>query len=519
MPRRLLACVVALASVAATVSVASGSLSSAVAHAATPRTHVATAGAPANTGLSSWRACGAKLQCATLTVPVDYTQPQGEQLKVAVSRLRATNPSQRLGSLVFNFGGPGDAGAETLPGFAAQIPSEIRSRYDLVSFDPRGTGKSRPVECVDAATQDRLNAVDPTPNSDADLRAFYDSTNEPVDIIARCVARNGTWLAHVGTRNVARDLDRLRAALGDPQLSFIGYSYGTVIGAVYAQMFPDRVGRMVLDSPVDLSADALEELRGNSQGFEQALDNFLADCAANRKCSFHSDGDPTTALKTLQQRFEQGLQLPTRNLNTGKKSNRVAGVAAFYTALISALYDRQYGWPDLADALTDARNGDGSYLLELADLYNGRRDNGTYDNINEVIGVILCDDRDDPVPSFADYQAEYEREVAQYPLLGRLVGSTLLGCDPRLPKPPASEQVGDVRVANTAPILVVGTTHDPATPFVGAQDLVGRLAGSRLLTFDSTEHTAYTKNACIDRAVDGYLLRHRLPSDGKVCRA
>ena len=199
-------------------------------------------------------------------MPVDYTQPDGEQVDIAVARLRATEPDQRLGSLVFNFGGPGDAGTETLPGYAAQIPAAVRARYDLVSFDPRGTGKSRPVECIDDATADRLNAVDPTPNSDADLHAFYDGTNDPVDVVARCVARNGAWLAQLGSRNVARDLDRLRTALGEDTLSFVGYSYGTVIGSVYAQMFPDRVGRMVLDSPVDLSADALDGAAGQLAG-------------------------------------------------------------------------------------------------------------------------------------------------------------------------------------------------------------------------------------------------------------
>jgi len=521
MLRRLLACVVAGASV-----VMIGTASSARAATTTPTSTTPSSPAPSSTvattpgGLSAWRGCGAKkLQCATLTVPVDYSQPDGEQVDVAVARVPATRPDQRLGSLVFNFGGPGDAGTETLPDYAEQIPATIRARYDLVSFDPRGTGKSRPVECVDDATSDRLNAVDPTPDSETELRAFYDGTDEPVDVVARCVAQNGAWLAQLGSRNVARDLDRLRAALGEDTLSFVGYSYGTVIGSVYAQMFPERVGRMVLDSPVDLSADALEELRGSSQGFEQALQDFLADCAKHPACSFHSGGDPTSALKALQRRFEQGLELRSIDLGTGKPSKRKAGVAAFYTALISALYDRDYGWPELADALHDAQAGDGSTLLALADLYNGRRDDGTYDNIDEVIGVILCDDRDDPVPSFDEFRAEYDREVAQYPLLGSYVGSTLLGCDPRLPRPPASEQLGDVRVANAAPILVVGTTRDPATPFVGAQDLVTRLAGSRLLTFDSTEHTAYTKNACIDRAVNAYLLRGTLPSDGTVCKA
>ena len=521
MSRRLLACFVALASVTGALATFATTATTATPASAAP---AATPAATTGTGLSAWRACGGKLQCATLTVPVDYAQPDGEQVDIAVARLRATDAAssaksaQRLGSLVFNFGGPGDAGTETLPAYATQIPAAVRARYDLVSFDPRGTGKSRPVECIDDATADRLNAVDPTPNSDADLHAFYDDTHDPVDVVARCVARNGAWLAQLGSRNVARDLDRLRTALGEETLSFVGYSYGTVIGSVYAQMFPDRVGRMVLDSPVDLSADALTELRGNSKGFEQALDDFLADCAKRSACKFHSGGDPKSALATLERRFEQGLELPAVDLATGKNSKRTAGVAAFYTALISALYDRQYGWPELANALDEARSGDGTYVLALADLYDGRHDDGSYDNIDEVIGVILCDDREDPVPSFDDYRAEYEREVAQYPLLGAYVGSTLLGCDPRLPRPPASEQVGDLHVTGAAPILVVGTTRDPATPFAGAQNLVTRLAGSRLLTFDSTEHTAYSKNACIDRAVNAYLLRGTLPPEDTVCR-
>ncbi len=506
MSRRLSACFVALACVVATWATVA------------PAGAAAAAGPSSGNGLSAWRACGKRLQCATLTVPVDYTNPGGEQVDLAVSRLRATDPARRRGSLMLNFGGPGDAGSETLPSFAAAIPTAVRARYDLVSFDPRGTGKSRPVECVDDAQADRLNAVDPTPNSDADLPSFYDGTHEPVDLIAQCVARNGAWLAQVGSRNVARDLDRLRTALGDDTLSFVGFSYGTVIGAVYAQMFPDRVGRMVLDSPVDLSASALQELRGNSEGFEQALDDFLQDCASRDSCEFHEKGDPADALTKLEARFERGLQLPTANLDTGKRTSRKAGVAAFYTALISALYDKQYGWPALARALHDAERGNGSWLLYLADSYNGRRADGSYDNINEVIGVILCDDREDALPSFADYAAEYHRDVAKYPFLGGYVGSTVLGCDPRLPRPPAGEAVGDVRVTGAAPILVVGTTRDPATPYAGAEDLTTRLAGSRLLTFDSTEHTAYTKNKCIDTAVDDYLLRGTLPPEGTHCR-
>jgi pimeloyl-ACP methyl ester carboxylesterase len=371
--------------------------------------------------------------------------------------------------------------------------------------------------CTDGPTTDALAAEDPTPDSDAELVDFYEQHSDVVDFVAECIARNGAWLGQLGSRNVARDLDRLRAALGDERLTFLGYSYGSVIGAVYAQMFPDQVGRMVLDAPVDLSADALSDLRGSAAGFEAALQSFLADCARRKKCPFHSSGDTTAALRDLQDGFEGGDRLVTFT-ERGRRASRTAGVAAFYTAVISALYDKQYGWPELAEALEDAKSGDGTLLLAMADSYNGRRDDGTYDNIDQVIGAILCDDRFDPVTTYEEFVAEYRRQVAEFPLLGNYTGSTALGCDPRLPRPPASEQLGDVRASGTRPILVVGTSQDPATPYQGAVDLTSRLEGSRLLTFASTEHTAYTKNACIDDAVDAYLLRGTLPREGKVCR-
>src|SRR5215470_11380369 len=228
------------------------------------RTAVSTA-----TGLS-WKKCG-RNQCAVLQVPVDDAQPDGEQVGIAVIRRPATDPKHKLGSLLVNFGGPGEAGTTTFPSFVAQVPAEVRARYDLVSFDPRGVGASRPIHCVDDKTHDELNAADPTPNSDAELPSYYNGTHYPVDLVAACVAKNGTWLADVGSRAVARDMDRLRAALGDAKLNYLGYSYGTVLGAVYAQMFPSRVGHLVLDSAVNLSDNALDEQRSDVAGFEHAL--------------------------------------------------------------------------------------------------------------------------------------------------------------------------------------------------------------------------------------------------------
>jgi hypothetical protein len=275
---------------------------------------------------------------------------------------------------------------------------------------------------------------------------------------------------------------------------------------------------MVLDGPVDFSADAEGDLDDSTAAFEQALDAFLTACAGDRHCWFRSGGHPRQALRKLQDRFEKGLTLPTYRPN-GRRDSRRAGVAAFYTALVSGLYDEEFGWPNLADALDLAAHGDGTSLLELADAYNGRRGDGTYDSIGESSGIIRCADSPDPMESFEEFAAAYHRASADHPFLGGYANDMPLGCDARLPRPTEAEVLGDVRVAGTAPVLVVGTTGDPATPYVGARDLVRRIDGSRLLTFVSTEHTAYPKHACINDAVDRYLLTGNLPRTGTRCRS
>jgi pimeloyl-ACP methyl ester carboxylesterase len=464
-----------------------------------------------------WRGCGHAFQCGSISVPVDYASPDGRQTRIAVTRQRALDPEHRIGSLVINFGGPGDPGTDTLRRFVAEVPKQIRERYDLVSFDPRGTGKSHPIDCIDDATTDKLLAVDPTPATNAALRAFYDGTEGGIDVVQACVDRYGSWLARLGSRNVARDLDLLRTALGERTLTYLGFSYGTVIGSVYAQQFPERVGRFVLDGPVDLSATSATDLDDSTAAFEHALDAFIAHCAHDHTCAFRSGGRPRAAVSKLHDRFERGLTLPAYRDN-GRRSRRRAGIAAFDTAIVSALYDQDFGWPNLADALELATRGDGTLLQLLADSYNGRSSDGTYDSIGESSGLIVCADQPDPMESFESYVAEYDRAAHDYPFLGAFLTDVPLGCDARLPKPADNELLGDVRVSGVAPILVVGTTDDPATPYSGAQDLVGRIEGSRLLTFVSTEHTAYTKNTCINGAVDRYLLSGRLPREGTRCR-
>ena len=472
----------------------------------------AAAASPAGPGLA-WKSCGGGFQCAALAVPVDWTQPAGPRVALAVSRHRASQPNERIGSLVVNFGGPGDPGAESLrQGGEASLPAAVRNRFDIVSFDPRGTGLSRPIACVSDATYDQVLAANPTPQNLSQLQRFYAGTNGPVDLVQACLDAQGSWLADVGTRDTARDLDALRAALHEPSLTFLGYSYGTVLGAVYAQMYPRRVRAMVLDGAVNLSATPASDLRANAEGFEQALDAFLASCAARPKCPYHHGGNPQAALAALQQRFEHGLTVPVSD-------GRHAGATLFYLALAAGLYDRAQGWPFLASALAAVDRGVGDGIAELSDTLTGRDANGHYNDLQQALDAIRCDDRFDPIQSFSDYAASYEQYSSEFPIFGAFLAASPLGCDPRLPAPPPSEQVGDVRVSGTRPILIVGTTADPATPYAGAVDLQHRIAGSRLLTLVSTEHAGYGKGIrCIDGAVDAYFTQRVLPRVGVRCR-
>lgn len=459
----------------------------------------------------AWTACGKAFECATLDVPADYTDPAAGLVPLAVARRPAEDPTRRIGSLIVNYGGPGDPGTETLRYAAAGVPAAVRRHFDLVSFDPRGTGGSRPVDCIDDPTFERAWSEDPTPDGTEELPRFYDGTASSVDLVAACVARHGEWLARIGTRNVARDLDRLRRALGERRLNFLGYSYGTVIGAVYAQEFPGRIRTMVLDSAVDLSSSMLTQQEGNAAGFERALSEFLDDCARQVSCAFAPDRDPRDALEELRARLESGARLDTTD-------GRTAGNAELYVALLAALYSRE-DWSYLAEALHQAAvEEDGTGLQIFNDIYAGRRDDGTYTNYQEVLGVIVCDDQPEPRVSFDQYRASYEAFARDYPFFGALLFAYPVGCDPRLPAPRPNEVVGDVRTTDAPPILVIGTTRDPATPYSGARDLHARLAGSRLLTVDDIRHGGYAiGNGCVDRIVDRYLIERRLPRAGTRC--
>jgi pimeloyl-ACP methyl ester carboxylesterase len=448
----------------------------------------------------SWADCGGGFQCAGLRVPVDWSRPSGPALTLALVRRPATDPGDRIGSLVLNYGGPGESGVAALRATYGRLPAVVRARFDVVSFDPRGTGASRPVRCVDDAVLDQGFALPPAPATDAEMEAVRDWNAR---FALACRLRVGGFAGQIGTRNVARDLDALRAALGDAKLTYVGYSYGSVLGQVYAQMYPDHVRAAVLDGPPDysLTNDAYEH--GQAQGFSRALDAFLSWCAT-QGCAYTHGAAPRDAFDALDSRVTAS---PSGRLNA----------TTFEAGVFATLYDESRGWPLLADSLARLANGDGSEVLSLADGYLGRNPDGTYSPIVQANAVINCLDRPVPAASVTAELAQIAAFARELPPFG---GSFAVSGCPGMPQPAPGDALGSLAVTTAPPIVVVGTTGDPATPYAGAQTVARAITGSRLLTYESTEHTAYgsARSTCVDDFVDGYLLDGTLPPDGATCR-
>jgi pimeloyl-ACP methyl ester carboxylesterase len=469
---------------------------------------------PAFDSALAWSDCGGGYQCATLTVPVDWSAPTGESLGLALIRRPAAVSDQRIGSLVFNYGGPGESGVDELRALSPRLPETVRDRYDLVSFDPRGTGASRPVDCVDDAFLDQstdLPAVPTTPDQIAALDQYN------AQFAAGCVQRSGAYAGQVGTRNAARDLEAIRIALGEPHLDYVGYSYGTILGATYAQMFPGSVGRLVLDGPPDYWISADGYAFRQARGFMDALTAFLAWCQQTG-CSLAASGAPRDALNQLIARVDQAPMPATYTLSGGATRQATLTSSSLENGVISLLYDRSRGWPALSEALGEAiTTGNGGMLLAYSDQYLGRSPDGHWDPLVEANAVISCVDRPtERAPTPAEELTDVASFQYQLPPWG---GSFATAACVGMPKPAPGDALGDVHVRGTAPILVIGTTGDPATPYAGAQGMALRVQGSGLLTFDSTEHTAFGRgiSTCIDDAVVAYLVAGTMPATGTHC--
>ncbi|HEY3095261.1 MAG TPA: alpha/beta hydrolase [Acidimicrobiia bacterium] len=451
-----------------------------------------------------WKSCGDKGECAQLTVPLDYQHPDnGQTLKVALFRLRATDRKHRIGSLLMNPGGPGAPGAEFVRSIESVLPDEIRKRFDVIGFDPRGSGETHPVKCRD--NLDDVFTLDYSPDTQ-DERARLDAGLQ--QLAQSCEQRSGDVLPYVSSEDTARDMDRIRRAVGDKALTYVGYSYGTYIGTLYAKLFPKQVRTLVFDGALDPNLSGVDLALQQAVGFERSLDAFLAQCARNNRCPFYNAGDPAGAFDRLMAQVD-AQALPARN-------KRVLGGGEFDLAVAQALYAGDAGYMQLEQALAAAQRGDGDRMLRLADQYTGRRRDGTYDSSQPAFWAIGC--LDGPVIGGPDaFQAAEDRFRAAAPRMGVPLLNAGLICA-YWPVPPEPSPA-PVRIDGTPPIVVIGTTNDPATPVQWAESLAREISSGVLLTAEGTQHTSFllADNACVDSKVISYLVDRKPPPDHTMC--
>jgi pimeloyl-ACP methyl ester carboxylesterase len=460
---------------------------------------VAPSSMPATAPDLAWTPCGDGFTCAVLDVPLDEDDPSRGTVPLALTRLPAADPERRIGSVVVNPGGPGLSAVDHLQATWSRVLPVVRERFDLVAFDPGGVGRSAPVRCAGTAELDRYFALDPTPDDSAELDALVRSN---AGMAAACARGAGRLLGHLSTADAAADLERVREALGDERLTYVGFSYGTSLGAAYLDRFPGRVRAMVLDSAFPPSLAWEQVLAGQAGGFERALAAFLDDCE-RRSCDYRRQvrGDLTTAYDRLVARVD-AAPLP------GDGTRRV-GPGALLLGVVAALYDRETGWPALAAALVSAEQGKGGPVLTLADSYLGRGPEG-YANVNEANLAVNCSDRawpDEP----AAYVALSERLARKAPRFGRAVALAGLACATWPAKP--DDEPREVTGEGAPPVVVVGTTRDPATPYAWSVDLADQLDSGVLVTYRGEGHTVYDVDGppCVVEALDAYLIALEVP--------
>ena len=456
-------------------------------------------------------------KCGTYDVPLDYTKPTGASVKIAVVKWAAADPSKKVGSLLTNPGGPGASGVDFVEEAKKQFDGTLHANFDIIGFDPRGLGRSQPIKCLSDKQQDTLNQVD-APTDPAARKAKADQ--DAKDFAAACQANSGNLLPFVGSRNVAHDMDVLRQVLGDKKLNYLGISYGTYIGSMYADQFPKNVGHVILDGAVDPNADQLESNVQQQIGFEKSLENFTKDCITNHAADCPVSGDPNAAAVKIG-KFLDGLR--DHPLGTKDPSGRKLDSTLGWTGVLIGLYgDANSGWWDyLRQGLAAAMAGDGSVLLSGSDQYNGRDKSGHYSTEQDGLVAVRCADFAQPTPTPDAVQKAYNEIKAGAPILNSDIAPGDLS-EPMCQDWPvhSTQQPQIVKAEGSDPILVVGTTDDPATPYQNAVNLAKGFANARLLTRVGEGHAAFgAGNACIDSAMNAYLVSGTLPADGTRCTA
>lgn len=454
-----------------------------------------------------WSACEGEFECATAEAPLDWSDPERSTIDLALIRSTATGES--TGSLLVNPGGPGGSGYDFVrDSVDYAVSARLRASFDVVGFDPRGVNQSAAVSCYDSPDELDAYLFDLPQNPAGSPGYLAELEKSSADFAQACLANTGELLGFVDTVSAARDLDLLRAVLGDEKLNYLGYSYGTLLGATYADLFPENTGRLVFDGAVDPATTEFEVTATQAQGFESALRAFLADCLSAPECAFDGTVDEAmVAVRTLL----DGLDTSPLRATDGRQ----LGSGAMFYAIILPLYSPD-NWVYLNDLFAGVLAGQADYALQLADSYFSREADGTYsDNSTEAFVAINClDYRSD---ASAEALAAEAAELARLaPVFGPSMSYGALGCA-NWPFPSTRERVG-IAATGSAPILVVGTTNDPATPYVWAQSLAEQLENGHLVTYDGEGHTAYNKsNACVNDAVDGFLLDGDVPETDPLC--
>lgn len=453
-----------------------------------------------------WSGCENGMQCATVEAPLDWAEPASGSIELAL--VRQTAKGDKIGSLLVNPGGPGGSGYDFVKDSVDYATDKrLQDRFDVVGFDPRGVGRSTGVTCLDAAGMDEyLYGLSSNPRgSDAWIAEMSDAARSFGEA---CAAETGPMLEHVDTESAARDLDMLRAVLGDEKLYYLGYSYGTFLGAMYADLFPGKTGRLVLDGAVDPSTSNFEVTKTQAVGFENALRAYLESCLGDKDCPF--EGTVDQAMKTISALLASVDANPIRS-----SDGRELGANTLLTAIIYPLYDAT-AWGMLSDMFTSVMHGDADMAFQFADGYNGRNPDGSYnDNSTEAFMAVNCMDYSynaDP----ASMRAQAADITAAAPVIGAYMSFGDIACA-NWPYVFQAER-GQIHAEGAAPILVIGTTNDPATPYVWAEALAEQLESGHLVTYKGEGHTAYNKsNSCIADTVDGYLIDGKVPSQDPQC--
>ena len=461
---------------------------------------------PFYTQVLEWERCGDDLGCATATAPLDWENPEAGEIELALVRHVATG--DKVGSLLVNPGGPGGSGYEFIADSLDYAVGEpLKERFDVVGFDPRGVGRSSAVVCYDAAQMDDyLYGVEPAARgSDEWVEAVGAAAAE---FGAACSEETGDLLAEVDTVSAARDLDLLRAILGDEQLNYLGYSYGTFLGATYAELYPDKVGRLVLDGAVDPSASDAEVNEAQAVGFEEALRAYLEECLSGPDCPF--DGSVDASIDEISRLIASVDASPLRGTD-----GRVVDADTLVTAIIYPLYSPE-SWPYLSEMLDSVMFGNADLALAFADGYYGRNEDGTYrDNSTEAFRAVNCLD----YAYQADVAVMREKAAslaAVAPTFGPYFGYGDLSC---VNWPYQGDRArAEIHAEGAAPILVIGTTGDPATPYQWAVALAEQLDSGVLVSYDGEGHTAYNKsNQCVNDAVESYFIDGTVPASDPMC--